>query len=150
MAVKRPLVLLLFFTLLMLTTVLVTLITVRVMSPEDWQTHDQAHGHLWLHEELGLTESEAAAIDAFEAPYRAERARLKDAFDQKVQAIAELLQNTDEFGPEVVHAVHDLHIVHGQLQELSIRHYYDMLSVLPPEKKEQLRQLAADALSTPQ
>ena len=150
MAAKRPLILVLFFCLLVILTVLVTMISVRVMTPQDWQAHDQPHGHAWLHKELGLTETEAAAIDAFEDPYRTERARLQEEFDRRVQAIADLLQNKDAFGPDVVHAIHELHIVHGQLQELSIRHYYDMLSVLPPDKQEQLRSLAVAALSTPQ
>jgi len=150
MSRKKPLLLLLFFTLLILTTVLVSVISYRMMEPHGWQAHDQPHGHQWLHHELGLTETEAAAIDEFEVPYRTERARLQEVFDQKVRSIAELLQNSDEFNPEVVHAVHDLHIVHGQLQERSIRHYFDMLSVLPPDKQEALRSLAVGALSTPQ
>lgn len=147
---KRPLILFLFFTLLVLLTVLVTVISVRVMTPEDWQSHDQPHGHDWLHHTLGLTETEREAIDAFEDPYRTERARLQEEFDQKVQAIADLLENSEEFGPDVVHAIHELHIVHGQLQELSIRHYFDMLRVLSPDKQDQLRKLAVEALSTPQ
>jgi len=147
---RRPLSLVLFFCLLILLTVGVTMLSVRLMSPHGWQAHDKAHGHEWLQNELALTDAEREAIDQFEAPYRTERARLQAEFDQKVQAIADLLESRDAFGPDVVHAIHDLHIVHGELQELSIRHYFDMLSVLPPEKQEQLRKLAVAALSTPQ
>ncbi len=147
---RRPLSLVLFFSLLILLTVGVTMLSVHLMSPRDWHSHDQPHGHRWLHKELGLTEAEAAAIDQFEAPYRTERARLQAEFDQRVQAIADLLETRDAFGPDVVHAIHDLHIVHGELQELSIRHYFDMLSVLPPEKQDELRKIAVAALSTPQ
>ena len=148
---RRPLPFLLFFSILVVVSVLVAVISVRLMSPHsDWSTHDQAKGHQWLHQELDLTAEETAAIDAFEAPYRAERARLQKAFDARVQAIAALLESSDELTPTVTQAVHDLHIVHGQLQELSIAHYFEMLNVLPPEKQERLRNLAVDALSTPQ
>lgn len=148
---RRPLPLLVFFSILVVVSVLVAVISVRMMSPHaGWRAHDRPQGHQWLHKELDLTVEEAAAIDAFEEPYRDERARLQKEFNARVQAIATLLENSDELTPEVTHAVHELHIVHGQLQELSIAHYFEMLSVLPPEKQEGLRELAIDALSTPQ
>lgn len=150
MPTRRSIALVLFFAFLILTAVLVTVISVRMMSPDNWSAHDQPHGHQWLHEELDLTETEAAAIDAFEEPYREQRVRLQKQFEEKIQAIARLLQTTDAFSPEVSQAIHDLHIVHGQLQELSIHHYFDMLNALPSDKKERLRELAAEALSTPQ
>ena len=150
-ALRRPLLLLVFFALLAAGSVLVAVISVRLFSPASgWARHDQPHGHAWLHRELDLTPAEAEAIDAFEAPYRSERARLEEAFDRHVQAIATLLESSDALTPAVTHAVHELHLVHGQLQELSIAHYFEMLSVLPPEKQARLRQLAVDALSTPQ
>jgi hypothetical protein len=134
---------------LMATASLVTLATLELMPRADWSQHDAADGHQWLHEELGLTAEEALAVDAFEAPYRAERARLSDEFKERIDRLAALLRESDEITPEVTHAVHELHLVHGQLQELSIRHYFEMLGVLPPEKQEKLRKLAVEALSTP-
>jgi Spy/CpxP family protein refolding chaperone len=133
----------------MATASLVTLVTLELMPKADWNQHDQADGHLWLHEELGLTAEEAAAIDQFESPYREERSRLNAEFEKRIDRLASLLRESDGVTPEVTHAVHELHSVHGQLQELSIRHYFEMLSVLPPEKQAKLRQLAVEALSTP-
>lgn len=114
-----------------------------------WQ-HDQAHGHDWLREEIGLTDAEFAAINAFEEPYRRERAALMTDYAAQMAKIRDLLVSQDAFSPEVQHAIHELHLVHGQLQELSIRHYFDMLSVLPPEKQAALRRVAVDALSQPE
>ena len=136
--------------LLILVGSLVSFLTAKwVMSEKTW-LHDEPHGHMWLHEELGLTEQEAAGIDAFEAEYRSQRKVLLEEFDERIESLAEILRTTDAYTPEVNHAVHELHIVHGKIQNLSIQHYYDMLSVLPPEKQKNLRELATEALSEPE
>ncbi|MDQ8195310.1 periplasmic heavy metal sensor [Coraliomargarita sp. SDUM461004] len=117
---------------------------------QDAWNHDMTHGHQWLHETLNLTEKEEAAIDAFEGDYRSERERLVKEFDSRVGDLRQILVSTDQYVPEVDAAIHRLHEVHGELQELSIQHYYDMLNVLPPEKQDKLRQLAVKALSQPE
>lgn len=146
---KRSLTLTVFFAALVAVCVLVTLLSLRLFQPSEW-AHDEPHGHQWLHEQLGLTEQEMTAIDAFEDPYRAERQRLQTALDERIEAIAKLLQEHDAFAPEINAAIHDLHVVHAELQQLAIEHYFEMLSVLPPEKQDKLRALAVEALSTPQ
>lgn len=117
---------------------------------EDWSQHDSPHGHQWLHEALKLTDEEATAIDAFEPEYRASKAALQADFQSKIEELREQLLNSDQFSLEVQLSIHELHLVHGQLQELSIRHYFDMMSVLPPEKQAHLKELASQALSVPQ
>ena len=116
---------------------------------QSWK-HDQEHGHEWLRQEIGLNDAEFAAINAFEAGYREQRAGLLEKYRMRMGSLRDLLVQQDAFSPQVQHAIHELHLVHGELQELSIRHYYDMLSVLPPEKKDRLRKVAADALSVPE
>lgn len=118
-------------------------------SKDDW-SHDTPHGHDWLHEELDLNEQEEIAIDAFEGDYRRQRKALLNEFESRVGDLRQILVDTDQYVPEVDVAIHRLHEVHGELQELSIQHYYDMLSVLPPEKQDKLRQLAVKALSQPE
>lgn len=114
-----------------------------------WE-RDKDHGHEWLRNEIGLTDAEYAAIDAFEGGYRKQRTELLEKYRMRMNELRDLLMGQDDFSPQVQHAIHELHLVHGELQELSIRHYYDMLSVLPPEKKDRLRMVAADALSEPE
>jgi len=120
-----------------------------VMRGKEWR-HDQSHGHVWLHKELGLTESEAERIDAFEADYREQRQQLLADFKGRIKHLADILRTNDSFSDEVTHAVHQLHEVHGKLQNLAIEHYYEMLSVLPAEKQARLRELAVEALSEPE
>jgi hypothetical protein len=116
---------------------------------QEWR-HDRVHGHEWLRNEIGLDNTEFAAINAFEEDYRRQRADLLQEYAARIGQLRGLLSTQSEFSPEVQHAIHELHQVHGELQELSIRHYFDMFSVLPAEKQQLLRQVAVDALSEPE
>lgn len=147
-ATKRPLVLALFFLGMAAVCVLVTLLSLRLFEPTRW-AHDEPEGHAWLHEQLDLNAEEMARIDALEPAYRAERRRLQAELDARIQGIAGQLQQHDSLAPEVTAAIHELHAVHSQLQELAIQHYFDMLGALPPDKQRKLRALAAEALSAP-
>ncbi|MDP0501452.1 MAG: periplasmic heavy metal sensor [Verrucomicrobiota bacterium JB022] len=130
----------------------VSLLTVSWFGPKHtpWQHDEPHHGHAWLHQELGLSADEAARIDAFEADYRQERTELEAEFNRRIATLAQLLHDNDSYTPEVTAQVHRIHEVHGRLQELAIQHYYEMLSVLPPEKQARLRELAVEALSQPE
>ncbi|MBC2603841.1 periplasmic heavy metal sensor [Puniceicoccus vermicola] len=131
--------------------VAVSSLTSHLLSSEEgWTRHDDADGHHWLHRELDLTPEEAARIDEFEPAYRQERAELQRQFQAKVQELKKEITTSDEFTPQTDQLIHELHIIHGQLQELSIRHYFQMMQVLPEEKQVRLQDLAAKALSVPQ
>lgn len=134
----------------MLCAVVSLLTSMWVTRQSQWENHDEVNGHRWLHKELNLTPDQASAIDAFEPEYRERRTELQDQFQAKVDILREDLMKENEFTPQMEETIHELHIIHGQLQELSIRHYFQMLSVLPPEKKNDLRELAGKALSVPQ
>lgn len=139
-----------FVALLVLSCVLISLLTIQWTKATTLSAHPSHPGHEWLHEELNLTVQEKDAVQSFEKEYIQERALLLHKFNQRIEHLAELLTIKDELTPEVEHAIHELHLVHGQLQQLSIVHYYQMISVLPPEKQETLRSLAVEALSQPE
>jgi Spy/CpxP family protein refolding chaperone len=97
-----------------------------------------------------LTAEEAAAGDEFEPEYRQQRAELQAQFQTKVEQLRKEITTSDEFSDRAKQMIHELHIIHGKLQELSIHHYYQMMHVLPAEKQAHLRDIAAKALSVPQ
>jgi Spy/CpxP family protein refolding chaperone len=133
---------------MILICVVVSFLTTRLMvNKSDWSQHD---GHQWLHQELDLSDKEAAKIDALEPEYRKERAELEEDFQQRILMLRDLIVNSQELTPEVRHAIHELHIVHGQLQELSIKHYYEMMNALPKDKHIRLKEIAVQALSIPE
>lgn len=136
---------------LILLCIFVSWITSNLLTQKaDWSKHDGHDGHQWLSQELNLTPGEVAAIDTFEPEYRQERATLQHHFQAKIDELRKEIVSSDEFSDEAKATIHELHIIHGELQELSIRHYYQMMRVLPPEKQERLREIAAKALSVPQ
>lgn len=140
-----------FLCLLLVVCAGVSLLTTHLINKKDFRQHDQPnHGHNWLHQELQLTPEERAMIDAFEPSYRQEREVLLNQYQLQVSELARLLENTESHTPEITESIHELHQVHGKLQTLSIKHFYDMLSVLPPDKKDKLRGLAVEALSLPE
>lgn len=126
------------------------LTTLLLVERGDWSQHDTEHGHLWLHSELDLSDSEASAIDILEPDYRLERAKLEKNFQEQILLLREMIVYSNELTPEISHAIHELHIVHGQLQELSIEHYFQMMDTLPKDKQIRLRKIASQALSIPE
>lgn len=136
---------------LILLCVVVSTVTSSLLTDRgEWFRHDKADGHQWLHKELDLTPEELAAINIFEPDYRKDRMELQRQFQQKIEELRQNIVRSDEFSDDAKATIHEVHIIHGQLQKLSIRHYYQMMGVLPPEKQARLREIAAKALSVPQ
>ncbi len=106
--------------------------------------------HQWLHDQLELTQSEEEKIHAFEKKYQSRKYELEKEFKDKIAQLSKLLQSNDKYTPEVTAKVSEIHAIHGNLQQLAIKHYYDMFEVLTPEKREKLKQFAVQALSKPQ
>ncbi|MBC2596462.1 periplasmic heavy metal sensor [Ruficoccus amylovorans] len=141
---------LLLFALLVVVCASISLITARLVIRNEVPTNQPVRGTHWLSQELGLSPEETARIEAFDAGYRARRETLLETFHQRIAELSELLRTHNQYSPEVTDAVHRLHAVHGQLQALSIEHYYEMLNVLPPDKQDKLRDIAVEALSQPE
>lgn len=138
-----------FVLLLMVVCCSISYLTVAFFhSDKEWK-HDAPHGHAWLHNELELTESEAAKIDLFEEPYHNQRKALEQEFESRINDLNIILARNNSYTEEVTQAVHGIHEIHGDLQKLAINHYFDMLNALPAEKQEKLRALAKEALSRP-
>jgi len=136
---------------LVILCVTVSIITSHLMKrSESWSHHDEVGGHEWLHKELNLTQAEADAVDAFEPEYRQKREALQHQFQGKIEKLRKEITESEQFSDEIEATIHELHVYHSQLQELSIQHYFQMMSVLPPEKQNKLRDLAGKALSVPQ
>lgn len=124
--------------------------TVRWARTASADTPQGSTGHAWIHRELDLTDGELASISRMEQSYHADRERLLREFDRRIRHLAGLLRTEEGMTEEVKRSIHQVHGVHGSLQEISIVHFFDMIEILPPEKQEKLRSLAARALSEPE
>lgn len=141
---------LLVFALAMIVACSVAAFVVARIAIHNAETRESPVSHRWLHDRLELTTEQERELNAMEAVYQEDRALLQKDFEAAKQHLAQILSSTDAYDERVTHAVHEIHRVHGALQELAIRHYYDMLSHLPEDKQARLREMAVQALSEPQ
>ena len=102
--------------------------------------------HEWLHAQLDLTEKQHEALkpieERFNADYGKACAKMCEARSELAKAIG--AGNADS--PEVAAAVHKIHQRMGELQMLSIRHIFDMRTVLTKEQGDKLLHLAQQNL----
>jgi hypothetical protein len=139
------------FPLLILGLCLVTSLATTWWLAQAAARHDAGvEPHVWLGEELGLTADEIEGLAQFEAGYRAQKAQVQHEFELRMQSLADAIIRNHELTDDVLHAVHALHETHGELQVLSIEHYYIILAAIPESKRQRLRELAVHALSKPQ
>jgi len=101
------------------------------------------------YEHLNLLAEEQERVDQVYAQFEAERISRLEEFHRLQGELAKLLQEEEEYSERVSDTVKQLHVVHADLQEVSIRRFFAVLDVLPSEKRMELRQLAAEALSQP-
>lgn len=114
------------------------------------QVDADAHSHASLYDRLDLSPDEHASIVAVSARFEEQRQALLVEFEELQQELAVLLREDPGYSPRFAATIDELHEVHGQLQELSIRRFFAALEVLPPEKQAELRRLAAETLVQPE
>lgn len=102
------------------------------------------------YESLNLSQEEQERVDRVYVRFEMERANRLDEFHRLQGELATLLQEEEEYSPRVAETVKQLHAIHADLQEVSIQRFFAVLEVLPPEKRKELRQLAAETLSQPE
>ncbi len=100
--------------------------------------------------QLDLTPEEETHFNDIEKRYKLRRKTLETDFETAKNRLAKLLVENEHYSESVTEAVHAIHQVHGDLQQLSIEHYYEILAALPEEKRKNLKNIAAQALSQPQ
>ncbi len=106
-------------------------------------------GMEWLHERLGIDATQVAGLEDLELRYSEQRSRLMSEMEALQARLATQLRVKSEADAEVVETIEQIHGVHGGLQELSVRYYFDLLRLLPDEQQTRLRRLAAQSLSKP-
>lgn len=100
-------------------------------------------------EHLELSEEIRERVEAIDRRFEEDRQRLLAEFGEATRGLASLLEREDRYSEEVSESIHEIHRIHGELQALSIRRYFALLEVLPPEQQAELRRLASEALSQP-
>ena len=118
------------------------------IAADRWANHEAGSGlHDFVHDELTLTTDQEQRLDALEARFAVERARLEGSARVANARLAQAMENEHEYGPEVSAAIDEVHARMGDLQKATVRHVFDMREILEPEQQRQFDRKVSDALT---
>ena len=118
------------------------------IAADRWANHEAGSGlHDFVHDELTLTTDQEQRLDALEARFAVERARLEGSAGAANARLAQAMENEHEYGPEVSAAIDEVHARMGDLQKATVRHVFDMREILEPEQQRQFDRKVSDALT---
>ena len=118
------------------------------IAADRWANHEAGSGlHDFVHDELTLTTDQEQRLDALEARFAVERARLEGSARAANARLAQAMENEHEYGPEVSAAIDEVHARMGDLQKATVRHVFDMREILEPEQQRQFDRKVSDALT---
>jgi len=118
------------------------------IAADRWANHEAGSGlHDFVHDELTLTTDQEQRLDALEARFAVERARLEGSARAANARLAQAMENEHEYGPEVSAAIDEVHARMGDLQKATVRHVFDMREILEPEHQRQFDRKVSDALT---
>tara|TARA_A100001391_G_scaffold88969_1_gene58831 strand:+ start:12374 stop:12808 length:435 start_codon:yes stop_codon:yes gene_type:complete len=118
------------------------------IAADRWANHEAGSGlHDFVHDALTLTADQEQRLDALEARFAVERARLEGSARAANARLAQAMENEHEYGPEVSAAIDEVHARMGDLQKATVRHVFDMREILEPEQQRQFDRKVSDALT---
>lgn len=108
--------------------------------------HSQIDAHVWLHEQIGITDEQHQKLSVIEKNFAEKQKVLREKIHVGNLELAAAMLEDKAFSERVAAAVERIHHAQGELQKLTIEHIFDMQTVLTPQQAEKLNKLAADAL----
>jgi Spy/CpxP family protein refolding chaperone len=122
----------------------VSLLVVRLNRPPD--VTDTHQFDVWLHRQLGITAEQEKRMATFEEAYHShQREVIRDM--QRLNGELAVAIAEDKGESERVRRISaEIHRAHGELQDASLRHVFEMKEHLTPAQYEKLISLTANAL----
>lgn len=108
---------------------------------------DHADAHHWVHGQLELTAEQEKQLEPIERRYDEQRRQFSEVIRSANAELAQAIVADGGGSPRVKAAIAKIHDAHGQLQEATLRHVFEMKPVLQPEQYNKLLNLTANALS---
>lgn len=109
---------------------------------------DEGGLHEFVHEELNLTSAQEAQLDTIEEDFALERRRLELSLRVANAELAAAMEDEHEYGPKVSVAIDGVHASMGELQKASIRHVFEMRSLLDERQKRAFDRKVGNALTS--
>ena len=118
------------------------------LAADRWSNDDAEDSlHQFVHDELSLTADQEQRLDALEARFAVEQARLEASARAANAQLAQAMETEHEYGPEVSAAIDEVHARMGELQKATVRHVFDMREILDPDQQLQFDRKVSAALT---
>ena len=118
------------------------------LTADRWSNDDAEDSlHQFVHDELSLTADQEERLDALEARFAVEQARLEASARAANAQLAQAMETEHEYGPEVSAAIDEVHARMGELQKATVRHVFDMREILDPDQQLQFDRKVSAALT---
>jgi Spy/CpxP family protein refolding chaperone len=118
------------------------------LAADRWSNDDAEDSlHQFVHDELSLTADQEERLDALEARFAVEQARLEASARAANAQLAQAMETEHEYGPEVSAAIDEVHARMGELQKATVRHVFDMREILDPDQQLQFDRKVSAALT---
>lgn len=119
------------------------LITMGSATTNDPRASEQSF-HQWMHANLKMPEEQHRQLEPFENAYEVERLRLRQEIREAGNALARAVREGSRESPQVASALDRLHAAQGELQRITLDHFFTMRDHLDPEQAERLGQWIHD------
>lgn len=103
--------------------------------------------HLWLHDQLRLTEDQEHRLEPTETRFATARKAYVEEMRAANRDLAEAIRSDAKYSPKVEAAIERIHRAQGDFQKATIRHCLEMQESLTPEQSKRLLEITSDALS---
>lgn len=103
--------------------------------------------HALVHGEMKLSADQQKQMDAAEAAYKLKRKTLEQRIATANRRLAQAMQASETYSPDVETAVDDVHLGLGELQKETIKYVYDMRAILTPDQAKRLDDRVFEALT---
>lgn len=106
------------------------------------------HWHNMFHERLQITKAQEQQLLVIENRFHAQRTALENEIYRANQQLSTAIRKDKAFSPQVQEATNKIHKTMGELQNATIKHYFQMRPVLTDEQNLKLEKMVTDALES--
>jgi Spy/CpxP family protein refolding chaperone len=123
----------------------------------DWALHRHGEGHAhdhaetdfhaWMHEHLDLTPEQHEKLEPIEAEFEQQRVRLRSEIRSAGLEVAAAIAEADVNDAKLKSALERLNKTQGELQRMTLEHFFAMKRHLRPAQAKKLLEWTHDSLA---
>lgn len=108
-----------------------------VSQPHD-EGHTEASFHDWLHENLEITSEQEALLHPHEVAFEKDRERIRKSMQESGRDLANAIRDFEADSTEVIQMREKLTRLQGELQQVTLDHFFAMKEHLTQPQREKL------------